>query len=489
MPDKNHRLILIISLLLLTGFIGTSVTSYLVSSAALSHHITQTELPLTGDNVYSEIQRDLLKPTFIASLMAVDTFLRDWVIQGERDPQKIARYLEEIKIKYNTFSSFFVSDQTQKYYYSKGLLKTVQRGNSRDRWYFHIKNLDRDYEINLDRDMANHDTMTIFINHKVYDYNGNYIGATGVGLAIHAVKKLISTYQERYNRTIFFTDKTGKVTLHSQHFSKPVKNIFEIRGIAEHRQEINRGTPQSFKYKKNNKTFYMNTRYIPEFGWYLFVEQCGDKAIEDVRKTLVINLIFSFTIIGLILVATNFTIASYQRRLTKMAETDKLTGIYNRRAFDIIIDQTLKDFQRKAAPLSIILFDLDHFKRVNDTYGHQAGDKVIQTTVETAARTIRSNDSLFRWGGEEFLIVLKECGLGDAMKAAEKIREAVASQSAVYQKQQISVTISLGVTEYTPYDTRDTLLKRADNALYSAKANGKNRCEKKTVDPGPTTPE
>jgi len=195
-------------------------------------------------------------------------------------------HLEEIKIKYNTFSSFFVSDHTQRYYYSKGLLKTVQRGNSRDRWYFHISNLERDYEINLDRDMANHDTMTIFINHKVYDYDGNYIGATGVGLAIHAVKKLISTYQERYNRTIFFTDKTGNVTLHGQHFSKPVKNIFEIRGIAEHRQEINRGTPQSFKYKKDNKTFYMNTRYIPEFGWYLFVEQCGDKAIEMSVKPL-----------------------------------------------------------------------------------------------------------------------------------------------------------------------------------------------------------
>jgi len=215
----------------------------------------------------------------------------------------------------------------------------------------------------------------------------------------------------------------------------------------------------------------------PEFGWYLFVEQFGDKAIENVRKTLVINLVFSFAITGLILLATNFTIASYQRRLTKMATTDKLTGIYNRRAFDIIIDQTLKDIQRKETPLSIILFDLDQFKRVNDTYGHLAGDNVIQKTVETTARTIRSNDILCRWGGEEFLILLKECGLGDAITLAEKIRWAVASQPAVYQEQQISVTISLGVTEYTRSDTRDTLLKRADNALHTAKANGKNRCE------------
>ena len=486
MPHKNYRLIIIISLLLLTGFIGTSVTSYLVSSSALNHHITQTELPLTGDNVYSEIQRDLLKPTFIASLMAADTFLRDWVIQGEQDPQKIARYLEEIKVKYNTFSSFFVSDHTKRYYYSKGILKTVQPGESRDQWYFRISGLDTDYEINLDPDMANHDTMTIFINHKVYDYDGNYIGATGVGLAIHAVKKLISTYQQRYNRTIFFTDTAGNITLHGQHFSRPVKNIFEIRDIAEHRREIHKGTPQSFKYKKDNQAIYVNTRYIPEFGWYLFVEQFGDKAIENVRKTLVVNLVFSFAITCLILVATNFTIASYQRRLTKMAATDKLTGIYNRRAFDIIIDQTLKDIQRKEAPLSVILFDIDDFKRINDTHGHLSGDSVIQKTVQTATRAIRSNDILCRWGGEEFLILLKGCRLGDAMKTAEKLRAAVASQSVVHQEQQIRVTISAGVTEHAPSDTRERLLKRADKALYLAKSNGKNRCESDTVNFGPT---
>ncbi|ACN14330.1 conserved hypothetical protein [Desulforapulum autotrophicum HRM2] len=488
MPRKNYRLIIIISLLLLTGFIGTSVTSYLVSSAALNHHITHTELPLTGDNVYSEIQRDLLKPTFIASLMAADTFLRDWVIQGERNPQKIARYLEEIKVKYNTFSSFFVSDNTKQYYYSKGILKTVERQEFRDQWYFRIKDLDTDYEINLDPDMANQDTMTIFINHKVYDYDGNYIGATGVGLAIHAVKKMVNTYQERYNRTIFFTDKEGNITLHGQNFSKPVKNIFEVKEIAEHRQEIHAGSPLSFQYKKDNKNIYVNNRYIPEFGWYLFVEQCGDKAIAKVRNTLVLNLVFSFGIIGLILIVTNLTIASFQKRLTKMASTDKLTGVYNRRAFDIIIDQTLKEIQRKQTPLSIILFDLDHFKRVNDTYGHLAGDYIIQTTVGTAARTIRNSDILCRWGGEEFLILLKGCDLGDAMKTAEKIRTAVASQPARYGDDQICVTISVGVTEHTGQDTKETLLKRADKALYLAKASGKNRCETETVRPGPITP-
>ncbi|MDY0222107.1 MAG: sensor domain-containing diguanylate cyclase [Desulfobacterium sp.] len=477
MAKKDYQLIIITGLLLFTGLLGISITTYLVSSSALRRHITQAELPMTGDNVYSEIQRDLLKPTFVASLMATDTFLKDWVILGEQDTRKIAHYLEEIKSKYNAFSSFFVSNNTKRYYYSGGVLKTVQKTEKRDDWYFRISEADADYEINLDQDLAAHDTMTIFINHKVYDYDGNYLGAAGVGLAIHGVKKLINTYQKRYKQTIFFTDKTGKITLHGHHFSKQVKNIFEIKEIDRHRQSIYGGPSQSFQYRQNGKTIYANNRFIPEFGWYLFVEQPGNKAIEEVHNTLVTNLIFSFAITCLILIAAGLTLTSFQRRLTRLETTDKLTGIYNRQPFDIIIDQSLKDINREETSLSIILFDIDHFKIVNDTHGHLAGDCVIQNTVQTAARIIRNNDILCRWGDKEFLILLKRCNLDNGLKVAEKIRTAVESKAVLYQKEQFNVTISAGVAESSDCDTKESLLKRADKALFLAKARGQNSCE------------
>jgi diguanylate cyclase (GGDEF)-like protein len=477
MEKRNRRLITIISLLLTAGFLGISVTSYLVSSASLKSHITQNELPLTGDNVYSEIQRDLLRPIFIASLMATDTFLRDWVIQGEKGTEKISHYLGEIKTKYNTFSSFFVSDATNRYYYPDGILKTVSREKDLDQWYFRIREMDTDYEINVDPDMANKDTMTIFINHRVHDYDGNYIGTTGVGLAIYAVKRLINTYQERYNRSIYFTDNNGRVTLHGQDFPKTRKNIFDVQAMAEHKGRILKGAPLSFEYQDNGETVYVNNRYIPEFGWNLFVEQRGDEAIEKIRNTLIANLCLSFVITAIILMATNLTISSYQKRLTRMASTDKLTGIYNRRAFDIIINQALKDVPRDTKPFSLILFDIDLFKKINDTHGHMAGDCVIQKVVATTGKTIRSNDVLCRWGGEEFLILLKECTRDDALATAEKIRRAVEAAPALYQGKAITATISIGVTEQVRMDTRESILKRTDKALYAAKANGRNRCE------------
>ena len=110
---RKNRLILGLSLLLVAGFLLTSLASYFVSLASLRKQIVSHELPLTRDSVYSEVQRDLLRPVFLASLMAHDTFLRDWVTKGEKSPEEVTRYLKEIQEEYGAFTSFFVSDRTR----------------------------------------------------------------------------------------------------------------------------------------------------------------------------------------------------------------------------------------------------------------------------------------------------------------------------------------------------------------------------------------
>ena len=118
---NNRKLIALISLFLVVGFVVTSFASYFVSRQSLRSEIKLKVLPLTSDNIYSEIQRDLLRPVFISSLMASNTFLRDWVVNGEKDQTKLIKYLKEIKTKYNTFTSFFVSDQTKNYVFIHGV--------------------------------------------------------------------------------------------------------------------------------------------------------------------------------------------------------------------------------------------------------------------------------------------------------------------------------------------------------------------------------
>src|SRR3990167_6866492 len=200
---RQRSLVLLILVLLGCGFLATSLVSYYTALDSIRAGIIHTELPLTSDNVYSEIQKDLVRPILISSMMSRDTYVRDWVLSGEKDPEQITRYLQEVQEHYATVTSFFVSEKTHTYYQAKGVLKQVQEDEPRDDWYFRVRDMQTPYEINVDVDMANDDRMTVFINYKVFDYQQRFIGATGVGLTVDAVVKLIDTYQPRYNRSAF----------------------------------------------------------------------------------------------------------------------------------------------------------------------------------------------------------------------------------------------------------------------------------------------
>jgi diguanylate cyclase (GGDEF)-like protein len=228
-----------------------SIASYIVSRNAVRDNIAAQELPLTGDNIYSELQKDILRPVFISSLMAHDTFVRDWLLRGERDTSEITRYLAEVKQRYGTLTALLA----------------------------------------------------------------------------------------------------------------------------------------------------------------------------------------------------------------------------------LLFDHSLKQVARTREAMSVVLFDLDHFKAINDTPGHLVGDNVINWVARTVKQTLRDSDVLARWGGEEFLVVLKQCDLAHAMQVGEKNRNAV--QSAAFRDKDLTIplSVSVGVAEYQPKESIDAVLARADKALYCAKQNGRNRVE------------
>jgi len=477
MNTKENRLVIIVVLLLSTGFLVTSLASFMASRASLREEIIRHELPMISDTIYSEIQRDLMRPLFICSLMASDTFLRDWVLHGEGDADKIVRYLKEIRTKYNTVSSFFVSERTRLYYYGDGMLKRISPDSERDRWYFRLKDLKADYEINVDPDMANQDALTIFINHRVLDYDGRFIGATGVGITVHDAMDQIDVYRKRYRRNIFFTDTGGNIILHGNASRMPHTNIREIPEMAHLAPDILSGGDHSLKYRKGWKTIHLKTRYIPEVKWYLMVEQSEEETLRRILLILFINLGICFVVSTVVIALICLTMSSYQKRLKEMATTDPLTGIFNRRAFEIVMEQILKEVRREEAPLSFILFDIDYFKQINDRFGHIAGDAVLRHIVRTIRGRIRDADMFCRWGGEEFLILLKGCTLKDACLMAENIRLAVAEIPTPFGDRVIPATISLGVADHLPGEPATSFMTRADRALYLAKENGRNRWE------------
>jgi len=167
-------------------------------------------------------------------------------------------------------------------------------------------------------------------------------------------------------------------------------------------------------------------------------------------------------------------IKELHQELERLAETDSLTGTYNRMKYEDIIAKELARSGRFGRPLSLIMFDIDHFKEVNDRYGHSIGDQVLKDVADIVREHKRQVDHLFRWGGEEFMIVALEADLEHATFLAERIRKAIEASSSHGVG---NLTVSFGVTQYKEGDTDDTLLKRADAAMYKAKINGRNRVE------------
>jgi len=156
----------------------------------------------------------------------------------------------------------------------------------------------------------------------------------------------------------------------------------------------------------------------------------------------------------------------------RMASTDSLTGIYNRMKLEPLMTAEVLRSRRYGRLLSVLLIDIDHFKLVNDNYGHNIGDSVLRDVAAVLKDNIREADSLGRWGGEEFLIVAPETSTEGARKIGEKLREAVAGHRFI---RDIKVTISVGVATLMADEWEDDMVRRADEAMYQAKNSGRNR--------------
>jgi diguanylate cyclase (GGDEF)-like protein/PAS domain S-box-containing protein len=163
-----------------------------------------------------------------------------------------------------------------------------------------------------------------------------------------------------------------------------------------------------------------------------------------------------------------------EKELQKLASTDGLTKAYNRAKYNEIIEREMERAKRYNSFLCMIILDVDHFKRVNDTYGHVVGDHVLKNVVDVIKENMRQTDYIVRWGGEEFVLVAPETDLEGAKVLVERVRKAVEG----YKFDKVGrVTVSLGIAQFKENDTKDGLIKRADNAMYKAKTGGRNRFE------------
>jgi diguanylate cyclase len=165
------------------------------------------------------------------------------------------------------------------------------------------------------------------------------------------------------------------------------------------------------------------------------------------------------------------------REERSQAQTDALTGIPNRLAYQERLEQEIARWKRFSTPLVLLIWDVDHFKRINDSFGHKAGDKALRTIARTLAGSIRETDFIARYGGEEFVHLMTGAELVDCMAVADQLRERVAATGFHFRGSAVTITASCGLAQFRDGDSAESWFERADKALYRAKQVGRNRCE------------
>ena len=473
----NYRLLGWITLILVGGFLTTSAAAYLASRDAIEHSISEQALPLTGDIIYTGLQKDILYPVFISSMMAQDPAVREWLANGEQHQSEILNYLNDIKGKYGTLASFMGSDASRKLYHTYGPPDQLIQGRPGDNWFFRIKAMNNaKYETNVDVETLYSGQPSLFINHRVLDQGGKFLGVTGVSITLDTMNQVLAAYQQRFGRDIYFVTDEGRVVLSGAPLSAEQRTLSTRSGMQQIAPAIlNRSTaPTSLAYRRGKSDVLVNSRYLPELNWYLVVEQNVSGNIKPLTRIFAINFGISFAVMLMVLAVTLLTVNRFQRHLHKIATTDALTGLLNRQALAVLFRQSTLMSKRSGRPLSAILFDIDHFKAVNDAFGHMAGDSVIRQVAELTLDVVRASDVVTRWGGEEYLVLLNDCKLSQAIAIAENLRKRVAEHDFKLPSEKVVVTISLGVAQYHENETENSFFTRADDALYGAKNGGRN---------------
>ncbi len=467
------RMIPLIGAILAVGFLITNMVSYFIAVDTMRQSIVETELPLTGSNIYSEIQTDLVRPILVSSLMANDTFVQDWLHTGELDLAAITRYLQRIQRQYNAFTAFLVSRDTQAYYHFEAPPRHLKRDDPADAWFFRSIDASAPYEVNVDINKAQDDALTVFINYRVLDHDGKMIALTGVGLDFRTVRNIVSRYRAQFNRNIYFVNAEGGIVVATDAdtpVGASIRTSEGLSGIADRILGEERG---EYSFKRNGRTILLSHRLIPDLGWRVMVEQDEAAAMRPLWLGFLFNLAIGFLVIAVSLVLVSVAFGVYKKRIGDLAFRDALTGLVNRSGFEAELDTRLSAHRASSGPFSLILIDLDAFSAFNDRFGRPAGDAALVKIGGIISELASGAGVVARFGGDDFAI-LREGSSDAATRFADSLVKVIGAET-FGDSTPAQLTATICVATLAAGEDRSVAMERADRALRKAKSAGGDR--------------
>lgn len=481
MTIKSIRkyIIIIVSMIITLFFVSLGFYNYTVSKKMIHNEIVYMSIPLLRENIYSEIRKKFSPAIGVASVMSKDTFLIHWVLENENenDSYKIIQYLNKIKNEFDYFTTFFISENNGRYYHNSGLHKIISKMDTHDKWYYDFIDSEKEFDLDVDFNEAENQQLTIFINYRVVDFDGNLLGVTGVGLKMKEFSIFLKEQKKTYDRNIYLIDPEGVIQAHSNMSIIQNRTSNDIENILK-KLTSDKTKPQMTEYMSGNQKIMVSSKYIEDLDWFLIVEQNESEALKTANwnfiRTLIVGLILLIFILLLVGAVLNF----FSNKLEILAITDPLTSCYNRREFNHWLERSLDKKSRTGSQLSLIMIDVDLFKRINDKFGHQFGDYVLKYISKMILTIIRPDDIFCRLGGDEFVILLEEKE-EEAIFLANRIKQDLANSNITDKnKNSVKVTLSMGIYESKIEDSFQDIINLGDQALYRAKKSGRNNIKK-----------
>lgn len=434
-------------------------------------------LSLADKNISNHIEDAMTKPVMVSKTMANDEFLKRWLIQEPENVKNAAylkqlySYLKTYQEKYNYTTVFCVSSQTGNYYYQDGLSKTISKEDTHDIWYYNFTGSGHEYDLEVDTNQTKNDYITVFVNFRVESEDGELLGVIGVGLQVDALESNVYSYEKDYGLSVYIINDLGSKTSFTGNTNIFISedNLSKLTGITDNIRLNKSETPLIQWYTSNGERKCLITKYNETLGWHFILEMNTSSISSVFQDRVKSNILFMLVALIACTMVTTTVFINYNQRVIAIENTDELTGLPNRKQFSKLYLRFIRKYRNRRKTL--VMFDIDHFKGINDTYGHIFGNEILTIVGEELRKAINGYGIAARWGGDEFLSLLT-VEPDQAKQIMERLMTSLKNQE---KGEAYSVTVSVGILEVDKKLGMEQLIKKADEALYRSKENGRDQ--------------
>ena len=478
----KERFFHLLSVMVFVAFLLLTIFYAWQDSQRVRHFVADFELPSLGMAMAASLDRTAAQYHRIGDELLRYHFLRDWMLDDEPDIHALQAFLGAIRQRFDLQDASIVHDASETYYSDSGRVVHLDRHEvARDGWYYLFRDTLR--ATNIDTwYYPEEDQLHIWVNLPIFDAQGQYIGLAGAGVNTDDFSATLMAYGDLEGIEVYLARTDGQLVYASNRQLLAQQQRLGAIWETDHLTHLNtlQVNGQVIRPEGSPNTL-LWVRYMEEWNTWLVVEKTAAAMEQRIQASWKNSALIGGLLSLFLFLIIVFSIRQAQRyiqhnrlELEHLAGTDPLTGLSNRIRFTANTQQALQELRVTGEAAALLLLDIDHFKQVNDTWGHPVGDQVICALADILRQHTPAQCQLARFGGEEFMVFLPSTDLQRAHQQAETLRQAVAKL--VLPECPAQITISLGIALIDPQhpNALDLAYQEADHALYCAKAAGRN---------------